>query len=340
MKRYNVGIIGYGAAAASHIAAINATSLAHVTSVCSSRKLEPATLASRHGCHLNCFQDIADFLSQPELHAVSICSLPQLHACHAVAAAQAGKHLILEQPIALNHEDCQAVRDAVTASNLKTCVGFRYRFSNQLRAIKAFLDRGLLGRIHYGEVDYYRGLGPWFRQYQWLQKKESGGTSLLAAGCHALDALLFFMGPDVQSASCYTTHSLNRDFARFEYPTSSVTILKFRDGRVGKVGSVLDAQQPFYFRVHLIGSEGTILDNKFYSTQLGALDKAQWSEFAVKLAEEDAPESSYQRQFETFFDALSRGEDMPLTSLKDALLTHEIVFAAERSAQRHEHGAK
>ena len=341
MKKFNVGIIGYGRIARGHIAAVNATSQAQVTSVCSARVLDPAALSAAHGSAITCYQDLGNFLAQPDLHAVSICSYPHLHARHAVAAAQAGKHLIIEKPLALKHEDCLAVRDAVGLANVKACVCFEHRFSSQFRSIKAVLDRGLLGKIHYGEVDYYRGIGPSFRAYQWLTKKESGGNSLLAAGCHALDALLFFMGTDVQSASCYATHSLNRDFARYEYPTTSVTILKFRDGRVGKVASVLDALQPFYFHVHLVGSEGSLLDNKFYSTQLGELDKNRWSELSLKLVDEtDPPDRPYQAQFEAFFDALSRGQDMPLTSLKDALLTHEVIFAAERSAQRHDHGVR
>ena len=48
---------------------------------------------------------------------------------------------------------------------------------------------GLLGRVHYGEVDYYHGIGPWYGQFRWNVRRDGGGTSLLSAGCHALDAL-------------------------------------------------------------------------------------------------------------------------------------------------------
>jgi predicted dehydrogenase len=337
MKRYNVGIIGYGRSAARHIAALNATSLAQVTSVFSSRRLDPAALSAAHGRPLACFQDLQNFLTQQDLHAVSVCGYPHHHAAHAIAAAQAGKHLIIEKPIALNHEDCQAVREAVQMAKVKTCVCFEHRFSSQFRTIKAVLERGLLGRIHYGEVDYYNGLGPWQEQYRWNIKKESGGNSLLSAGCHALDALLYFMGPEVQAVSSYATHSANKDFARYEYPTTSVTILKFKDGRVGKVTSCIDCLQPTHFHIHLVGSEGSMFDNHFHSTLLGALDRNRWSELAVKELDWANPaDSSYEAQFEAFFAALSKGEEMPLTSLKEALLAHEIIFAAERSAQRHE----
>jgi hypothetical protein len=131
---------------------------------------------------------------------------------------------------------------------------------------------------------------------------------------------------------------MNRDFVRYEYPTTSVTILKFKDGRVGKVASVIDCLQPYYFRVHLVGSEGTLLDNKFYSTQLGGLDKGKWSELSMKLLNSgDVTDHPYQTQFEAFFNALELDREMPLTSLAQAMRTMEIIFAADNSADRHAH---
>lgn len=337
-KKYNVGIIGYGWAASAHIAAINATGLAQVTAVCSSRSLNPAELSARHGGTINCYSDLSTMLADSTIHVVSVCSFPQDHPRHAIAVAKAGKHLILEKPIALSWEGCLEVQKAVQAAKVKTCVGFECRFSGQMRTIKAFIDRGLLGRIHYGEVDYYHGIGPAYNQYRWNIRKDSAGSSLLSAGCHALDALLLCMGEDVEVVSSYSTHSTNRDFAKYEYPTTSVTILKFKDGRVGKVASVIDCLQPYYFHVHLVGSEGTLLDNKFYSTQLGGLSRRQWSELSMPMLDSgDAADHPYQAQFEAFFSALQQDQEMPLTSLAHALRTHEVMFAADNSAERHAH---
>src|SRR5687768_12779157 len=146
------------------------------------------------------------------------------------------------------------------------------------------------------------------------------------------------MGEDVEVVSAYSTHSMNADFAKYEYPTTSVTIVKFKDGRVGKVASVIDCLQPYYFHVHLVGSEGSLLDNKIYSTHLGGLDKNRWSELAMKLLDSgDVSDHPYQTQFEAFFQALSEGAEMPLTSLAHAMRTHEVIFAADTSADRHAH---
>jgi predicted dehydrogenase len=207
------------------------------------------------------------------------------------------------------------------------------RYSSQFLAIKSLLDSGLLGKIHYGEVDYYHGIGPWYGQFRWNVRKESGGSSLLSAGCHALDALLLCMGGEVECVSGYSTNSKNRDFQKYQYPTTSVTILKFKDGRLGKVASSIDCLQPYYFHTHLVGSEGSLLDNKFHSAKLRGVNKNKWSELAVKLVDSgDVSDHPYENQFRSFFEALDAGKQMPLTSLADAVRTHEVIFAADESA--------
>ena len=333
MKPFNVGIIGYGWASTAHIEAINATSLAQVTAVWSSRELDSAELSSKHGGTISCHTDLDRMLADPDLHIVSICSYPYEHTAQAVAAARAGKHLIIEKPLALTWEDCLAIQSAAEEAGVKTCVCFECRFSSQIVTIKSMIDRGLLGRIHYAEVDYYHGVGPWYGQYRWNTKKSAGGSSLLSAGCHALDAMLFFMGHEVESLSSYSTYSENKDFAVYEYPTSSVTILKFADGRIGKVASVIDCLQPYYFHIHLIGSEGSLLDNQFYSTQLGGLNKGKWSQLSMDMLDSgDVSDHPYQTQFKAFFQAIDAGREMPRTSLADAMHTHRIIFDADRSA--------
>ena len=113
-KRYNVGIIGYGWVATAHIAAINATPHARVTAVCSSRPLDAAQVSAQHGSPIKCYSSVEEMLKDPDIHAVSICSYPQDHAKHAVAAAKAGKHLIIEKPLALNWEDCLTIQQMRT----------------------------------------------------------------------------------------------------------------------------------------------------------------------------------------------------------------------------------
>ena len=332
MKKFNVGIVGYGWAATAHIPAINASSHAQVTAICSSRPLDGAALSTQYGSDLTVYNSLDALLANPDIHAVSICSYPRQHVAQAVKAAKAGKHLILEKPLCLSLKDLRTLQKAVQQAHVKTCVCFELRFSSQFVTTKAVLDAGMLGEIHYGEVDYYHGIGPWYGQFRWNVKRENGGSALLSAGCHALDALLLCMGGEVESVSSYATHSRNKVLAAYEYPSTSVSILKFKDGRVGKVTACIDCLQPYYFHTHLVGSEGTLLDNKFHSNKLGT-DKHKWSELSLKLADSgDVSDHPYATQFEAFFNALAAGREMPLTNLDAAAKTHEIIFAADKSA--------
>jgi predicted dehydrogenase len=249
------------------------------------------------------------------------------------ADLKAGKHIILEKPMSLSWTDCKAVEAAVKKAKVKFALCFECRYSAQFLATKALIDQGLLGDLHYGEIDYYHGIGPWYGQFPWNVKKNGGGSSLISAGCHALDALLLCMGDDVAEVSSFSTRSKSKPFKPYEYDTTSVTILKFRSGRVGKCASVIDCLQPYYFHTHLVGSNGSLLDNKVHLHGVAGLDKSRWSELSFGLVDSgDVSAQPYQTHFDAFFDSRAKGRDMPLTGLKEALRTHEIIFAADRSA--------
>jgi predicted dehydrogenase len=268
MKKYNVGIIGYGWVATAHIPAINATTLGQVIAVCSSRELDSQELSSKYGGTIAAYNNLETMLADPDIHVVSVCSYPYDHTKQVIAAAKAGKHLIIEKPLCLSLKDLRAMQKAIEQAKVKTCVCFECRYSSQFMATKAVIDEGLLGKLHYGEVDYFHGIGPWYGQFRWNTRKDAGGSSLLTAGCHALDALLLCMGDDVIEVTSYDTKSSNKIFAPYEYTTSSVTILKFKNGALGKCAAIVDCLQPYYFHTHLVGSEGSLLDNKFHSMKL------------------------------------------------------------------------
>jgi predicted dehydrogenase len=140
------------------------------------------------------------------------------------------------------------------------------------------------------------------------------------------------MGTDVAEVTSYDTKSRSKIFEPYEYTTTSVTIVKFKSGRIGKCAAIVDCLQPYYFHTHLCGSEGSLLDNKFHSMKLST-NKASWSTLSMKMLDSgDVADHPYLTQFNKFFESLDEGKDMPLTSLKEAMITHEIMFAADKSA--------
>jgi predicted dehydrogenase len=334
VKTWRVAVIGYGWAAGAHLTALTQLPHVEVAAVCTGRAdVDAGRLQHEHGRPIEVVRDLETVLSRRDVDVIDICSRSELHAAQGVAAARAGKHVIIEKPVALHLDELRDLTRAVAESAVRSCVCFNIRFSPQFAATRALLDGDLIGPLHYAEVDYFHEVGTSVRQYEWNRLRVGGGSSLLSVGCHSVDALLAFMGSPVEEVSSYATASDHPVFARYEYPTSSVTILRFANGAVGKVASVMDAYQPYYFRVHLVGRDGVILDGKLWSSRIAGHDPDRWTELGVRLeSSADVVHHSYEQQFRAFFDAIAADHEMPQTSLAEAARAFEVVFAADRSA--------
>ncbi len=334
MQTLKIGIVGYGWAATAHIDAFKEVNGAEVHAICSRREHDPADLEAQHGIPLRAYTNFADMLADPEIGAIDICTPPSLHAELAIQAADAGKHVLIEKPIAMSLEDCLRIEEALKRNNVQGGVCFECRYSKHFTLVRSLIDQGLLGDIHYAEVDYFHGIGPWYGQFPWNVKKEHGGSALLTAGCHALDAMLYFIDSPVVEVTSYQTRSQSEIFKPYEYNTSSTTILRFENGHIGKVASIVDCLQPYYFHLHLCGSEGSVLDNKFHSNKLDGLVKDNWSQLSTALIDSgDVADHPYHPQFQEFTDACAENRPMARTDFATALETHRVMFAADQSAQ-------
>jgi predicted dehydrogenase len=334
MKELKVGIVGLGWVAGAHIETFKKVNGATVSAICSRRRHNEADLQAQYGIPLKAYTDYKAMLDDPEIDIIDICTPHPVHTEQAIAAAKKGKHLLIEKPIAIKFQDAKAMRAAIRKAGVKACVCFEVRFCKEFTLAKSVVDQGLLGDLHFGEVDYYHGIGPWYGQFGWNVKKEFGASSLLTAGCHALDALLFLMQDSVEEVMSYATKSKSEIFAPYEYPTTTVTILKFKSGKVGKVTSSIDCLQPYYFHLHIVGSEGSLLDNRFYSHKLDGMVKARWSKLETELIDSgDVKDHPYEPQFQAFVDSINKGTVMPLTDFETAYESHRVIFAADRSAE-------
>jgi predicted dehydrogenase len=334
MRKLNFGIIGYGWVAGAHIASLEALEGCEVTAICSRRKIPDETFIAEHGKTFRLYNDYAAMLADENVDVISVCTPHPFHVEQVEQACAAGKHVIIEKPIALDWGGCKRIRDAVKAAGVKAMVCFEVRAIGAMITYKEMLAGNLIGPIHYAEVDYYHGIGPWYGQYEWNIKKEMGGSSLLTAGCHAMDALLWLTNDKPVEVTSYSTKSRKDIFQKYEYPTTSTTILKLESGGIAKVASVTDCIQPYLFNVHLVGANGSIWNDKFHSDQLGGLDKTAWSELSVQLADSgDVGHHPYVPVFQDFVDSIHEDRE-PQFSLEGALLTHQACLAADLSAER------
>jgi predicted dehydrogenase len=195
--------------------------------------------------------------------------------------------------------------------------------------IRAMLERKLIGDIFYAEVDYLHGVGPWYRIWQWMNKREYGGSALLAGGCHAVDGLRWFVQDEAIEVTAYSNKS-NSNPLEYEYDPNTVTIIRFARGALGKVACSLEARMPYAFNVELFGDKGTIRNNRVFTTEWPG--QKDWA--AVPTVEPDSGDVShhpFQQEVDHFVDCIERNVESH-ASVSDAIKTHEICLAADLSA--------
>lgn len=333
-----VAIAGFGQAGRCHAETWATMPGAIITGVYSLRpEIEAADIASVCGPQVPVFSDYEHMLAESGCDFVSICTLHDTHAAEAIAAARHGKHFIVEKPICLTPEELFAVRRAVDSAGSKAFVGFQEFHYGQLQAAIEAVAKGWLGRVHLAEIDYYNGIGPSVRQHWWARTQKIGRSSMLFCGCHALMMLMLVMkGAKVAEVEAFATKSTASDFADFEYPTTQVNLIRFEDGRLGKVTSCLDSLNPYYWRNTLIGSEGSLIDTKIMSrVMLPGLDTNGWQQLATRSINDAGvvTPDMFRPMFERLLANLLHDAPMPYSGFDEAFEMHRVLFACDEAAR-------
>lgn len=327
MQTYGVAVHGAGWVAAEHVRAFAADARARVVAI-SSRRAESAERVAQETGNADALiaTDLDAVLRRDDVDILAVCTPHDLHPDNTIAAAKAGKHVLIEKPAALDLASLRAMRDAVNAAGVRTVVSFVLRWNPLFDVIRAQLSNGALGRLFMAEVDYVHGLGPWYPQYEWSRTAAQGRSSFLNAGCHAVDALRYFTESDIVEVSAYAVSGSDR----FEYPGTSVMICKFANGALGKALSNLDDAAPYKFRISLYGDEGTMLDNRIFSRTLPG--QTDYAEIPTVLPDSgDVSHHPFQGEVSHLLDCIERGEESHV-SLANSINTHEACMAADISA--------
>ena len=331
MKELGVGIIGTGWVSGEYIRAFEANPHTEVLGLVSrNRDRAKAKAEAFHASHCRAYERLDAMLVDPSIQIVVVCTPHHLHVAQGVAAAQAGKHLVLEKPVALDLAGLRELQAAVRAAKVKTVVSFVLRWNPLFEMIKVFLGDGLLGNLFLAEVDYFHGLGPWYAQYEWNIRKDMGGSSLLTAGCHAVDGLRWFVGSRPVEVVAYGNVSRENPL-HYEYEPNTLTMVKFEDGAMGKVASSIECVQPYIFNVALFGDQGTIRNNQVFSKHWKG--QKGWATFPTILPDNgDVSHHPFNEEVAHFVDCILNNHESH-ANLEDASVTHEICFASQISTR-------
>ena len=138
------------------------------------------------------YNDYQELLENEEIDAVSICTWNNSHAEIAVAALEAGKHVLVEKPLSMTVEEALQVEATVEKTGNILQVGFVRRHSTNAKLLKAFIENDELGEIYYAKTSWLRRLGNpggWFSDHS-----KSGGGPLIDLGVHMIDICWYLMG--------------------------------------------------------------------------------------------------------------------------------------------------
>jgi predicted dehydrogenase len=253
MTELRFGIIGTGMVANYHAEAIAKTDGARLVAVCRAKAGASAEAAERFG--VPCEPTVDALLARHDVDAVCICTPSGLHAAQTIAAAQAGKRVLVEKPLALTLADADAMISACHAAGVQLGVALQRRTDPEFRAVRAAIEAGELGRLTLGSVCV-----PYLRPQSYYDSADwrgtwalDGGGALMNQGIHLVDLLLWFMGDvaQVQATAATLTHNI-------EVEDCITASLRFANGALGSIVATTSAAPGFPHRVEVYGDRGGV----------------------------------------------------------------------------------
>lgn len=200
------------------------------------------------------YTDYAAVLARPDVDAVSICVPSGLHAQVAIDALQAGKHVLVEKPIALSLADADRMIAAARTHNRLLGVVLQNRYNSPMQQVRRAVDDGLLGRLYLGNatVRWYRPQS--YYEDGWHGTWAMDGGALMNQSIHHIDALQWLLGP-VQAVQAYAATLAHQ----MEAEDVGVAVLRFANGALGTVeGSTVTWPQNLEGSVALFGEHGSV----------------------------------------------------------------------------------
>lgn len=248
------GIIGCGVIADFHAQAIANVKGAKLVGVADQIPEPVARMVAKHQVPFSTTK-VDELLARPDIHIVCVTTPSGAHLEPALAAINAGKHLVVEKPIEITVERVDQLLKAADARGVKIAAIFQSRFGHGARTVKAALDAGRFGRLvlcsayvkWHRAPEYYRG---------WKGTlKLDGGGAVMNQGVHAVDMLQWFAGMPEEVFAWKT----RRVHEKIEAEDTAVAALRFKNGACGTIEATTAAYPGFNKRLEITGEHGSVI---------------------------------------------------------------------------------
>jgi len=250
----HVGLVGGGNITETHARACRAISGVAIAAIYGTNAEKVARLSREHNAKPH--HDFEVFLSHRPMDLVILGSPSGLHAPHGIAAAKSGLHVLTEKPIEISTARADALIEAAEQSRVKLGVIFQDRMKPDIRKLKEWIDRGVLGKpiLVDARVKWYRP-PKYYGDSNWRGTLAlDGGGALINQGVHTVDLLLWLLG-DVARVEARTATALHK----IEADDTVVSVLEFANGALGTLLATTAAYPGYPRRVEITGSQGTVV---------------------------------------------------------------------------------
>lgn len=333
------GIIGTGMISKFHARAIADVRGAKLVA-CYNRNFEKGEeFASEHDCRA--YGTLDELLADEAVDVVSICTPSGAHQESAVAAAKAGKHVIVEKPLEVTLRRCDRIINECDKNNVKLATIFPSRFHDSAITLKRAVDQGRFGKLTLGDayVKWYRSQ-EYYDSGAWRGTWElDGGGALMNQAIHTVDLLVWLMGPvaEIQAHTATLAHE------RIEVEDVATATLRFESGALGIIEASTAVYPGYLKRIELHGTQGSAVleeeDIKAWDfAKKGRGDTAilkamQASKSTGGGAADPAAigHHGHASQFKDFVKAIQSGTQ-PAIDGREGRLAVEVILAIYKSA--------
>lgn len=336
------GIVGCGMIAGFHIRALAEVPGARVVALMDQVPGAADRLSTSSGLGCATFTDLRPMLERKDVEVVIVSTPSGAHMESAVAAANAGKHVVVEKPLEITVERCDRIIQACEQNGVKLCTIFPSRFADSNRVLKAAVEAGRFGRLTLGETTC-----KWWRSQEYYDKGGwrgtwalDGGGALMNQAIHNVDLLLWMMGPAQQVTALTATLA----HERIEVEDTAVACIRFQNGALGVIEATTSVHPGLPKTIAIHGTCGSAVIEQEDVLRWDFLpendeDRAIRQRFAQRIgASGGASDPSaishvyHARQLTDFVDALQTGKS-PQVDGREGRRAVELIRAVYRSSQ-------
>jgi len=326
------GVVGVGNWGESHAMVYASHPKARLVAVCDTNEARATDVAQRYGA-ARAYTDYEELLADPEVDAISIATPDFAHRPVAIAAARAGKHILLEKPLATTNADAQAIADEVRRSGIKMMLDFHNRWNPAMCIAKQAVANGEIGALASAYIRLHDTIFVPTRMLSWAGQS----SALWFLGSHCLDLLRWMVDDEVKTVYCVSSSRVLRERG-IDTPDFFCTTLQFRNGVVAVMENswILPESEPVIidFKLDLVGSDGAVnVDVSHNRTvQKYTRDKATYPN-TLTLYEVEGQKLGFVLDSIRYWVDCVVEDRQPRVGLDDGLLNTLVLCAAEQSAR-------